>query len=176
MEKTLTKGLIDYWENEVESLATDPDALNEYYRQFPRTESHAFRDESKQSIFNLTKIYQQIDYNDSLIKQQHITQGSFSWKDGIKDSMVVWTPNKRGRFFVTYTPKVALQNNVIKKNGKFYPGNEHLGSFGCDSYDISGVVVGKGSKRFFARNDKVFYGRYAKQSFLFRIYCQTTNR
>ena len=141
----IDQGAIDYWENEVESLATDPDALNEYYRQFPRTESHAFRDESKQSIFNLTKIYQQIDYNDSLIKQQHITQGSFSWKDGIKDSKVVWTPNKRGRFFVTYTPKVALQNNVIKKNGKFYPGNEHLGSFGCDSYDISGVVVGKGS-------------------------------
>ena len=26
-----------------------------------------------------------------------------------------------------------------------YPGNEHIGSFGCDSYDISGVVVGKGS-------------------------------
>ena len=25
------------------------------------------------------------------------------------------------------------------------PGNEHIGSFGCDSYDISGVVVGKGS-------------------------------
>ena len=55
------QGAIDYWEAEVESLKNDPDALNEYYRQFPRTESHAFRDESKQSIFNLTKIYQQID-------------------------------------------------------------------------------------------------------------------
>jgi hypothetical protein len=38
------------------------------------TESHAFRDESKQSLFNLTKIYQQIDYNDSLIMQHHVTQ------------------------------------------------------------------------------------------------------
>lgn len=61
-------GAIDYWENEVDSLKSDPDALNEFYRQFPRTISHAFRDESKQSLFNLTKIYQQIDYNDSLIK------------------------------------------------------------------------------------------------------------
>ena len=26
-----------------------------------------------------------------------------------------------------------------------YPGNEHIGSFGCDSYDISGTVGGKGS-------------------------------
>ena len=139
------QGSVTYWENEVESLQQDPDALNEFYRQFPRSESHAFRDESKQSIFNLTKIYQQIDYNDSLIKDHFITQGSFSWKNGIKDSEVIWTPNKRGRFFVTYMPKAALQNNVIRKSGRFFPGNEHLGSFGCDSYDISGVVVGKGS-------------------------------
>jgi len=144
-DEIINQGAINYWENEVNSLNSDPDALNEFYRQFPRTESHAFRDESKQSIFNLTKIYQQIDYNDSLIKEHFITQGSFSWKDGIKDTKVIWTPNKRGRFFVTYMPKVALQNNVIKKNGRFFPGNEHLGSFGCDSYDISGVVVGKGS-------------------------------
>ena len=141
----IEQGSITYWQNEVDSLKNDPDALNEFYRQFPRSESHAFRDESKQSIFNLTKIYQQIDYNDSLIKDHFITQGSFSWKNGIKDSQVIWTPNKRGRFFVTYMPKVGLQNNVIKKNGRFLPGNEHLGSFGCDSYDISGVVVGKGS-------------------------------
>ena len=63
----IENGAIDYWEAEVDSLKKDPDALNEFYRQFPRTESHAFRDESKGSVFNLTKIYQQIDYNDSLI-------------------------------------------------------------------------------------------------------------
>ena len=40
--------------------------LNELYRQFPRTEKHAFRDETKQSLFNLTKIYEQIDYNEDL--------------------------------------------------------------------------------------------------------------
>ena len=141
----ISQGAVDYWENEVESLKQDPDALNEFYRQFPRTESHAFRDESKQSIFNLTKIYQQIDYNDSLIIDRYVTQGSFSWENGIKDSRVIWSPNKRGRFFVTWLPEKALQNNVITKNGRKYPGNEHVGTFGCDSYDISGVVVGKGS-------------------------------
>ena len=141
----ISQGAIDYWQNEVDSLSNDPDALNEFYRQFPRTESHAFRDESKQSLFNLTKIYQQIDYNDSLIMGQNMTQGSFSWENGIKDSRVIWSPDKRGRFFVTWLPERALQNNVVLKNGRRYPGNEHVGSFGCDSYDISGVVVGKGS-------------------------------
>ena len=138
-------GAIQYWENEVESLKSDPDALNEYYRQFPRSESHAFRDESKQSLFNLTKIYQQIDYNDSLIMQHHVTQGSFYWKDGIKDSEVMFRPDKRGRFLVGWTPKRELQNKYFIRNGRKYPGNEHIGSFGCDSYDISGVVGGGGS-------------------------------
>jgi hypothetical protein len=138
-------GAIDYWEAEVDSLKNDPDALNEYYRQFPRTESHAFRDESKAALFNLTKIYQQIDYNDSLIQEHHLTRGSFSWKDGIKDTQVIFTPDKRGRFLVGWTPAKHLQNQVHEKNGIKYPGNEHIGAFGCDSYDISGVVVGRGS-------------------------------
>ena len=138
-------GAIDYWKNEVDSLSSDADALNEFYRQFPRTESHAFRDESKMSLFNLTKIYQQIDYNDSLILGQHTTKGSFQWENGVKDSKVIFSPNKSGRFLVTWTPSKNLQNRIFLKQGIKYPGNDHIGSFGCDSYDISGVVVGKGS-------------------------------
>lgn len=141
----ITNGAIDYWEAEVDSLKNDADALNEYYRQYPRTESHAFRDESKASIFNLTKIYQQIDYNDSMIKGHMLTRGSFHWKDGIKDTKVVWTPDSRGRFLVSWLPPKELQNRFIERNGTRYPLNEHIGAFGCDSYDISGVVVGSGS-------------------------------
>ena len=138
-------GAINYWQNEVDSLSQDADALNEFYRQFPRTESHAFRDESKQSLFNLTKIYQQIDYNDSLIMSHHSTRGSFHWENGVKDTKVIWTPNKNGRFLTTWLPAKHLQNRQITERGIKKPGNEHMGSFGCDSYDISGVVVGKGS-------------------------------
>ena len=138
-------GAIDYWQNEVESLKNDPDALNEYYRQFPRTESHAFRDESKQSIFNLTKIYQQIDYNDSIIMDHHLTRGNLSWKNGVKDTEVMFNPDTRGRFYISWTPEKGIHNNVESKNGIKYPGNKHMGAFGCDSYDISGVVGGGGS-------------------------------
>lgn len=143
--RPIKNGAIDYWEAEVKSLKSDADALNEYYRQFPRTESHAFRDESKQSLFNLTKIYQQIDYNDGLIREHHTTRGSFHWKDGIKDSEVVFTPDKSGRFNVSWTPNKNLQNRTITRNNVKYPGNDHIGAFGCDSYDISGVVGGSGS-------------------------------
>lgn len=141
----INNGAIDYWEAEVDSLKSDADALNEFYRQFPRTESHAFRDESKQALFNLTKLYQQIDYNDSMIKEHYLTRGSFSWKDGIKDTEVIWTPDTRGRFNIAWAPPKHMQNNIHIRNGIKYPGNEHLGSFGCDSYDISAVVGGRGS-------------------------------
>ena len=143
--RLIKNGAINYWEAEVKSLKSDADALNEFYRQFPRTESHAFRDESKQSLFNLTKIYQQIDYNDGLIREHHTTRGSFHWKDGIQDSEVVFTPDKRGRFNVNWTPNKNLQNRTITRNNMKYPGNEHIGAFGCDSYDISGTVGGGGS-------------------------------
>jgi len=138
-------GVLDYWENEVESLKNDSDALNEFYRQFPRTEGHAFRDEAKNSLFNLTRIYEQIDFNDGLQRQRVVQRGSFHWKNGVKDSEVIWTPEKHGRFYVSWIPPRELRNRVINKNGFKYPGNEHIGSFGCDSYDISGTVGGGGS-------------------------------
>ena len=141
----ISKGAIDYWEDEVESLRGDPDALNEFYRQFPRTEAHAFRDESKNSIFNLTKIYQQIDFNDAMIDGRTVTRGSFSWKNGMKDTEVVFNPDNRGRFMISWVPNKSLQNRVIVKNSIKYPANEHIGAFGCDSYDISGTVGGGGS-------------------------------
>ena len=139
-------GVISHWENEVDGLKDDQDGLNEYYRQFPRTEKHAFRDEAKESLFNLTKIYEQIDYNEDLRNTNVVTQGNFQWEGGIKDTRVLFVPNKNGRFFVSWVPPTGLQNRYNIKNNIKYPGNEHCGAFGCDSYDISGTVDGKGSK------------------------------
>ena len=138
-------GVIEHWQNEVDGLKSDQDGLNEYYRQFPRTEQHAFRDETKQSLFNLTRIYEQIDYNEDLRNTSVLTRGSFQWENGIQDTRVIFYPNKDGRFLVSWVPPLHLQNNVIIKNGVKYPANEHLGAFGCDPYDISGTVDGKGS-------------------------------
>ena len=139
-------GVIDYWQNEVNGLKSDPDALNEFYRQFPRTEEHAFRDEAKNSIFNLVKIHQQIDYNGDSIHNAPVTKGSFQWQNGIKDSKVIFTPNPQGRFNISWVPEIGLQNKQIIKNGTKFPANDHIGAFGCDSYDISGTVGGNGSK------------------------------
>ena len=136
-------GVLDHWQNEADGLKNDQDALNEFYRQFPRTEEHAFRDETKNSIFNLVKIYEQIDVNE---ETANYNRGNFQWAGGIKDTTVRFLPSQQGRFNISWVPPLNLQNKQKIKNGLKYPGNEHIGAFGCDSYDISGTVDGKGSK------------------------------
>ena len=138
-------GIVDHWNNEADGLKNDQDALNEFYRQFPRTEEHAFRDEAKNSIFNLVKIYEQIDYNEGIGAQGNVNTGNFQWVNGVKDTQVIFYPDPKGRFNVSWFPANHLQNKIISKNGIKYPANEHMGAFGCDSYDISGTVDGKGS-------------------------------
>ena len=138
-------GVIEHWENEAEGLKNDHDSLNEFYRQFPRTEQHAFRDETKDSLFNLVKIYQQVDFNEEYNNRANVTQGSFMWREGIKDTKVEFIPNRNGRFFVSWIPPVSMQNRLIVKNGIKSPANEFAGAFGLDSYDISGTVDGRGS-------------------------------
>jgi len=138
-------GIIEHWDNEAAGLKDDHDALNEFYRQFPRTEEHAFRDETRNSIFNLVRIYDQIDYNEGRGTSSTISTGNFQWVNGIKDTQVIFYPDPKGRFKISWVPPQNLQNRIIIKNGIKYPGNEHMGAFGCDSYDISGTVDGRGS-------------------------------
>ena len=58
----------------------------------------------------------------------------------------MFLPNQKGRFKLSWVPPLELQNRIVIKNGIKHPGNEHMGAFGCDSYDISGTTDGKGSK------------------------------
>ena len=139
-------GVIEHWNNEADGLKGDQDGLNEHFRQFPRTTEHAFRDETQNSLYNLVKIYEQIDYNEDLKHSGVLTRGSFSWENGIKDSKVRFTPNPQGRFNISWVPGLNLQNKQYVKNGLKSPGNDHIGAFGCDSYDISGTTDGRGSK------------------------------
>ena len=63
----------------------------------------------------------------------------------MKDTEVVFHPSRTGRFKISWMPPESMQNNIIEKDGIKYPGNDGLGAFGCDSYDISGTVGGGGS-------------------------------
>ncbi len=59
----------------------------------------------------------------------NVTQGSFQWENGQQDTRVIFNPNKNGRFLISWVPPLHLQNKKYSKNGRFYPGNEHIGAF-----------------------------------------------
>ena len=108
---------MDHWENEVEGLKNDQDALNEFYRQFPRTEEPAFRDETKNSIFNLAKIYEQIDFNEEIRSESQISTGNFQWINGLKDTQVIFYPALQGRFNVLLIVKSSsFQTCVVSRH------------------------------------------------------------
>ena len=62
----IESGSKSYLKNERKSFKDDPSELNEITRQFPFTEDEAFRDSIESSLFNIGKIYQQIEHNDEL--------------------------------------------------------------------------------------------------------------
>ena len=142
----ILQGVIDWWNAKESGLRKYPAQQNEFIRQFPRTENHAFRDEVVGALFNIAKINQQIDHNDNLqIYKQHVSEGQFYWKNGIKDGEVEFRHEKDGRFRINWFLPNQLTNKKITKDGRWYPGNESMGAFGCDSYDIDGVNYGFGS-------------------------------
>ena len=127
-----------YLKNERKGLSGDSYELNEVIRQFPFTEAEAFRDSAKASLFNVQKIYEQVEYNEDLFPNPVVT-GNFVWSLGQKDTEVVFSPDPNGRWRVAWMPPVAMRN---KKN----PDNSWLGCAGVDSYDIDATVDGRGSK------------------------------
>ena len=102
-------------------------------------QEHAFRDETKNSIFNLVKIYEQIDYNEELSSSLGVTQGNFAWVGGIKDSSVIFYPDPKGRFKISWVPPQQLQNKVVIKNGIKYPGNL-LGGINSILSSVGGII------------------------------------
>ena len=139
------QGSKTYLKNERASLKHDPSELNEVTRQFPFTEDEAFRDSIDGSIFNIGKIYEQIQHNDDLFPNPIVT-GNFIWKDGQQDSHVVFSPDPNGRFRITWMPPAEIRNSVKMERGKRTPGNSDVGVGGVDSYDLDETVDGRGSK------------------------------
>ena len=143
------EGSIQYLENVRRQKRKQSDILyNEELRANPMTLEEAFRDEAKGSLFNLEKINDQIAHNNSIDIEDTLVRGNFSWKDGIKDTEVVWTPSEKGRFLLAWIPPKELQNRWVEKNNTFggrskHPLNEDLGAFGADSYDINAVIDSK---------------------------------
>ena len=138
-------GAKTYLKNERTTLKDDPSELNEVTRQFPFTTDEAFRDSIDGSLFNIGKIYEQIQYNDDLYPNP-VVRGNFVWKGGVQDSSVVFKPDPQGRFRIAWMPPEELRNLKAEERGKRIAPNAELGVGGVDSYDLDATVDGRGSK------------------------------
>lgn len=164
-EKTTTKiGSVTFLKKTLEVLKTKPDKYNERLRQFPNTDRDAFRDEASDCNFNLTKLIDQIDYNDFELNDKFdgektyygnnaVERGNLMWENGIPFSNVYWQPDyEKGRFFIAkdgHPPKEYMNKREMKKvNGhtSWTPLAGHVGAFGADPYNRSQGVDGRGSK------------------------------
>ena len=175
--ETITIGAKTYLQNERKALMGDPYELNEVIRQFPFSEDEAFRDSTKSSHFNIGKIYEQIAHNEEVYPSP-VVRGNFMWKDGIQDSQVVWSPDKNGKWRVSWLPPQESRNLKVTKYGKHHPGNPLIGVGGVDSYDLDKTVDGRGSKgacHFYNKFNmqfpsNIFVAEYAERPPLARIF------
>ena len=135
-----------FLKNERDALKHDARELNEFIRQFPFTTDEAFRDSVEGSLFNIGKIYEQIEHNDTLFPDP-VVRGNFVWRNGIKDSKVVFNPDAQGRWYISWMPDPEKRSVVLEHKGKKVPPNSSMGCGGVDSYDIDATVdANRGSK------------------------------
>jgi hypothetical protein len=141
--ESISIGSKTYLKNERASLKHDPSELNEVTRQFPFTEDEAFRDSIEGSLFNIGKIYQQIEYNDELFPNP-VVRGNFIWKE--KDKEAVFSADVNGRFRVSWLPPNEQRNVIKTDRGKKVAPFADRGCGGVDSYDLDATLDGRGSK------------------------------
>ena len=143
--ETVDIGAKEFLKNEREALRHDAREMNEIVRQFPFTTDEAFRDSVEGSLFNIGKIYEQIDHNENMYPDP-VVRGNFTWKGGVRDGEVVFVPSSEGRWFVSWMPPADLRNLKVSERGKRIAPNKLIGCGGVDSYDIDATTDGRGSK------------------------------
>jgi hypothetical protein len=145
----MTQGSLQFLQNEFASAKLmGSKVYNNRRRLDPICIEDAFRDELSTQIFNIEKINCQLNFNRETRAEQKLVRGNFEWKDGVRNTTVVWKPNEKGRFLISWIPDKEMQNQFVTKANTFggfskHPINDEIGAFGCDPYDQTAVVDSK---------------------------------
>jgi hypothetical protein len=138
-------GARTFLKNERKGQQNNSYELNEIIRQFPFTEDEAFRDSTKSSLFNIQKIYEQIQHNEELYPNP-VVIGNFQWRDGKMDSEVIFAPDPNGRWRVAWLAPTDIRNKRKVENNKAVAPNGAFGVMGVDSYDLDTTLDYRSSK------------------------------
>ena len=133
----ITVGAKPYYESVRRELQQSGDVVGyfEEIRQRPFTEDEMFRDPANdKTSFDIDKIYQQLEHN-SFNAKNPLVKGNFTWKDGVRDTEVVFEPDSNGRWLVYWMPNQDDRNKFTTKYGQKAPANTHEGVFSTDPID-----------------------------------------
>ena len=61
-----------------------------------------------------------MDHNEELYPDPVVT-GNFIWKDGVQDTEVVFSPDPRGKFNVSWLPKELRNRSYTKAENSLHP-------------------------------------------------------
>ena len=147
--KMITTGVKEFLDASWAPHKNDAGALNDEKRKDPITEADMFRIASEDSIFDVGKIQDQMDYNDMYFLEHGVhgyKVGNFRFNNGVdvSDGVSFYeTPN--GKFKVSWLPEPSMQNATTIRYGKVAPKFDFLGAFGIDPYKVNKVKYGAGS-------------------------------
>jgi len=138
-------GSRSFLKNERDSVKHDAREMNEIIRQFPFNPDEAFRDSVEGSLFNIGKIYEQIEHNEYMYPNP-VVRGNFQWKGGVKDTKVFFNPDPKGRWYISWMPEESERSVTKEERGRKVPPHPTVGCGGVDSYDLDATVDSRSSK------------------------------
>ena len=124
----------EYFMNRREAYKNDPHTLSGEIRKNPFTEAEMFRVDGEKCLYNPELLNQRLS---DLEWRTNLTErGDFQWKDGKRDTQVIWVKNKNGRFEICWNFEKAGESNAVFKRGNaYYPNNKASFVIGSDPFD-----------------------------------------
>lgn len=114
----------------------DIKGLIRYRRKNPLTIDDVFMSAENESQFHIENLAaRQIELDNTRVKKEVF--GNLKWKDGVRDSEVVWEPNPNGRWTISLHPKEhGFENNAQVSHVLMpKPANVHAFCGAVDPYD-----------------------------------------
>lgn len=110
---------------DAEEAAISGEDLLDWRRKFPRSIADCFAIPSDNNKYNQHKLMEQLKYAQDLDPIAQPTRGNFMWKEGQKDTEVVFHPNPDGRWLVAWMPPEEDRNKKERLSGQWKPTRDY---------------------------------------------------
>ena len=113
-----------YHEDKMSRL--EGDKLMSYMRKFPLNIHHAWVAKDMENTFDFMRLTQQDQFLRDLPKELTPIRGNFEWKNGIRDSEVIWRPNENGRWLKVLDPMPEDRGKWQYRGTQRFPSREQF--------------------------------------------------